>query len=73
MTELEKQELQLKFNTSELRKELKKEEPSKSYVRCIKSNEPLTDEEFRRVFRNEFLTIDDPRYFRQEITKSRRK
>lgn len=24
---------------------------------------PLADEEFHRLFRNEFLTIDDPRYF----------
>ena len=26
--------------------------------------QPLTDEELHRLFRNEYLTIDDPRYFR---------
>ena len=55
MAEIENKVLDSRAD-NEIKQNIEQKEDKNTYV-------PLTDEEFHRLFRNEFLTIDDPRYF----------
>lgn len=55
MAEIENEVLDSRAD-NEIKQNIEQKEDKNTYV-------PLTDEEFHRLFRNEFLTIDDPRYF----------
>ena len=55
MAEVDTKNIEIEQNKIE--KEQKTEQIKNKY-------QPLTDEELHRLFRNEYLTIDDPRYFR---------
>ena len=55
MAEIENKVLDSRAD-NEIKQNIEQKEDKNTYV-------PLTDEEFHRLFRNEFLTIDDPRNF----------
>ena len=55
MAEVDTKNIEIKQDISE--KEQKTEQIKNKY-------QPFTEEEIHRLFRNEYLTIDDPRYFR---------
>ena len=55
MAEVDTKNIEIEQNINE--KEQKIEQIKNKY-------RPLTEEEIHRLFRNEYLTIDDPRYFR---------
>ena len=55
MAEVDTKNIEIKQDIIE--KEQKTEQINNKY-------QPLTEEEIHRLFRNEYLTIDDPRYFR---------
>lgn len=55
MAEVDTKNIEIKQDIIE--KEQKTEQINNKY-------QPLTEEDLHRLFRNEYLTIDDPRYFR---------
>ena len=55
MAEVDTKNIEIKQDIIE--KEQKTEQINSKY-------QPLTEEELHRLFRNEYLTIDDPRYLR---------
>ena len=71
MTGIELKETEYSSNTEidsieETEQEKEKEQKKNRY-------KPLTDDELHRLFRNEFLTVDDPRYFRNNHNNKRRR
>ena len=64
MAEIDTKNIEIEQNTIE--KEQKTEQIKNKY-------QPLTEEEIHRLFRNEYLTIDDPRYFRNVYANKKRR
>lgn len=63
MAEIDTKNIEIEQDTIE--KEQKTEQIKNKY-------QPLTEEEIHRLFRNEYLTIDDPLYFEKHYNNKRR-